>query len=177
MHHVLVMSKRIRVFMALATAVIISASLGGCGWQLRGFDQGALPDTLALDTQDRYAPIARQLQQTLNRRGVTLSSTAPIRLWLDQERQEKRAVAVTNIGSAAQYELHLTVSFKYIREHAQPQIANTVSTQRIFDFIPGSNLAKDEEEQTLLKEMRQELINRILTKAPKKNSYPAQARL
>ena len=161
-----------RIFITL-----ISVSLAGCGWQLRGFDQGALPDTLALETQDRYAPMARQLQQTLKRRGVTLLATAPIRLWLDVEKQEKRAVAVTSIGSAAQFELHLTVDFKYIREHAKPEIARTVSTQRTFDFIPGSNLAKDEEEQTLLKEMRQELINRILAKAPKKNSYPAQARL
>ena len=40
--------------------------------------------------------------------------------------------------------------------------STTLTTQRVYDFIPGTNLAKAEEQQTLVKEMRQELINRIL---------------
>lgn len=158
-----------------------------CGWQLRGFNQGELPKQLALKTEDPYAAIARQLQQTLVRRGVTVSPSAPVRLWLDKEVLTKRTVAVTSIGASAQYELQLKVGFAFSMQSAQasnsgtsanPATAaaltpNILTTQRVFDFVPGSNLAKAEEEQTLIKEMRQELINRILAQSPRQKSQTA----
>lgn len=150
-----------RVF-AGVIALCLSASLASCGWQLRGFNKGQLPQQLALRTADPYAPIARQLQQTLVRRGVQITPGAPLTLWLDEEVLDKRTVAVTSIGAAAQYELHLSIDFSYTPKGATPPLPTTLSAQRAFDFIPGTNLAKAEEEQTLIREMRQELINRIL---------------
>lgn len=156
--------KKIRRLLFVGTFLLF---ISACGWQLRGFNQGDLPSQLALATSDPYAPLARQLQQTLVRRGATISSTAPIKLWLDEEQQEKRTVAVTTIGSAAQYELRLEVAYTYTHRNSPKELPIVISSQRVFDFIPGSNLAKVEEERTLLKEMRQELINRILAAAPK----------
>lgn len=160
-------------FRLLVIAALLSTA--ACGWQLRGFNQGKLPAQLALKIDDPYAPLARQLQQTLVRRGVTVDPGAPVQLWLDKETLSKRTVAVTSIGAAAQYELQLKVAFGFsqVSTHQQGDTQNaqltptTLITQRVFDFAPGSNLAKTEEEQTLLKEMRQELINRILAQSPK----------
>ncbi|HEY7774188.1 MAG TPA: LPS assembly lipoprotein LptE [Marinagarivorans sp.] len=153
-------------FVRLALVGIMSLclclSLASCGWQLRGFNKGQLPQQLALSTADPYAPIARQLQQTLVRRGVQITPNAPLTLWLDKEDLDKRTVAVTSIGAAAQYELHLNIDFSYTPKGTIPPFPTTLSAQRVFDFTPGTNLAKAEEEQTLIKEMRQELINRIL---------------
>ena len=142
-------------------------ALNGCGWQLRGLYDGALPKTLNLNTSDPYAPLARQLQQTLVRRGVTLNTQTGLSLYLSAEEMQKRTVAVTNIGAAAQYELNLTVEYSYNQQGQEPNLPKKLTSQRVFDFIPGSNLAKAEEEQTLLTEMRQELINTLLQNAPK----------
>ncbi|WP_394203163.1 LPS-assembly lipoprotein LptE [Marinagarivorans algicola] len=149
--------------------ITVLLSTAACGWQLRGFNQGKLPAQLALKIDDPYAPLARQLQQTLVRRGVTVNPSAAVQLWLDKEVLSKRTVAVTSIGASAQYELQLKVAFSFSRQSdtQNAQLTpNTLITQRVFDFAPGSNLAKTEEEQTLLKEMRQELINRILAQSP-----------
>jgi LPS-assembly lipoprotein len=141
---------------------LMAITVTACGWQLRGFNKGQLPPELALKTADPYAPIARQLQQTLVRRGVKITPSAPLQLWLDTEDLEKRTVAVTSIGAAAQYELRLEIAYSYTPKGAEQALPVTLATQRVYDFIPGTNLAKAEEQQTLVKEMRQELINRIL---------------
>ena len=146
---------------------LLALTLTACGWQLRGFNKGQLPPELGLKTDDPYAAIARQLQQTLVRRGVKITPSAPLTLWLDAEDLEKRTVAVTSIGAAAQYELRLEIAYSYKQKGAQPALPITIATQRVYDFIPGTNLAKAEEQQTLVKEMRQELINRILLQSMK----------
>lgn len=162
--------------LALLASCLMAVS---CGWQLRGFNQGKLPSHIALKTGDPYAAFARQLQQTLVRRGITVRANAALQLEYGAEALTKRTVAVTRIGASAQYELQLSIEYHYKNQTNQntsapssantplPLEAKTLSTQRVFDFVPGSNLAKSEEEQTLIAEMRQELINRILATGPK----------
>ena len=176
-----IMSSTLFKLFFIVTLLAVSA----CGWQLRGFKQGELPTQLALKIDDPYAPLARQLQQTLVRRGVTVNPSAKVQLWLDKEVLTKRTVAVTSIGASAQYELQLKVNFAFNTQNTKvpptgnPPITmteltpNTLTTQRVFDFVPGSNLAKTEEEQTLIKEMRQELINRILAQSPRQKIQAA----
>ncbi|MDZ7924738.1 MAG: LPS assembly lipoprotein LptE [Marinagarivorans sp.] len=151
------------VFIASFLALVLSS----CGWQLRGLDNSAPPKNFALNTHDTYAPFARQLQQTLMRRGVTLSASAPVQLYLGEEIRDKRTVAVTTLGAAAQYELHMRIDYVFNQSGSEPKLPITISSQRVYDFIPGSNLAKLQEEQTLITEMRQELINRILKSIPR----------
>jgi outer membrane lipopolysaccharide assembly protein LptE/RlpB len=155
---------RVRHF---ALTAFFGAILVGCGWQLKGFNERQLPPQLALKTLDPYASLARQLQQTLLRRGVEITPNAPLKLWLDAEKLHKRTIAVTTIGAAAQYELSLEVAFSYTHQGYETPPATKLVTQRVFDFVPGTNLAKAEEEETLIREMRQELISRILRQSQK----------
>ena len=160
-------------FRFLFLAVFI-AGISACGWQLRGFHKGSLPTQMALQSHDKYAPLPRQLQQTLIRRGVTVKNSAPIQLVLTPEEVSKRTVAVTPIGAAAQYQLIMEVGYAYQAlspdKEATPVIPKILRTERTFDFEAGNNLAKAEEERTLLEEMRQELINRILAQSPQEPS-------
>lgn len=164
--------KHLSPFLLILSLLTLSA----CGWQLRGFNQGQLPEKLALKTRDPYTQLARQLQQTLVRRGVTVDPSAAVTLWLSEEEREKRTVAVTSIGSAAQYELHVSVSFAYITEQVPMPLPTLITTKRSYDFIAGSNLASTEEEQILMTEMRQELINRILAASLKINEQQTAPR-
>ncbi|MEY4589323.1 MAG: hypothetical protein RL497_1399, partial [Pseudomonadota bacterium] len=82
--------------------------LSACGWQLRGVNTGAYPSQLQLASHDRYAPLITSLVHAMQQRHIQSDDSAPLRLEVDPETLSKRTVAVTAIGSAAQYELTLS---------------------------------------------------------------------
>ena len=147
------------------STLLLSLTLGACGWQLRGMDAGQFPDQLQLVSSDRYAPLVAAMARAMQTRHIASADKAPLRLELDAEKLTKRTVAVTSIGSAAQYELTLTASWRLYR-----QINNTMDllregttpSVRVFDYQTGNNLGKTEEENTLMSEMRREIASAIL---------------
>lgn len=140
--------------------------LAGCGWQLRGVGTYQGPTSLHLIPKDRFAPLTLALVDAMHRSAVTQAADANVSLYLGQEELQKRVVAVTSIGSPVQYELSLSTDFRYQmagdRTLTAPQ---TLSVERVFDFDPSNTVAKSEEENTLLEEMRLELAQRILRHA------------
>lgn len=142
-------------------------SLAGCGWQLRGSQDSYLPDQLAVITEHPFAPLTIALNQAMQERSIESDSNAALQLHLGHEVLDKRTVAVTRIGSAAQYEMRLSVPFRYWRpEEQRGPGTQTIHATRIFDFAPSDTVAKREEERTLLQEMRRELALRILHMGP-----------
>jgi LPS-assembly lipoprotein len=140
--------------------------LMGCGWQLRGVGSYQGPTTLHLVPADRFAPLTLALLDAMHRSGVTLQADAAISLHLGDEELQRRVVAVTSIGSPVQYELSLSTDFRYQMTGDQTvTIPQTLSVERVFDFDPSNTVAKSEEENTLLEEMRLELAQRILRHA------------
>jgi LPS-assembly lipoprotein len=112
---------------------------------------------------DRFAPLTLALLDVMHRTAVTLKEDAPISLHLGDEDLQRRVVAVTSIGSPVQYELSLSADFRY-QMVGEPTLTTpqTLSVERVFDFDPSNTVAKSEEENTLLEEMRIELAQRIL---------------
>ncbi len=139
--------------------------LGACGWQLRGVSSGMYPAQLQLASPDRYAPLIASLGQAMGQRQVVSSEQAPLRLEVDPETLSKRTVAVTAIGSAAQYELTLSAPWRLYQRNGKTHTLlreGIAKSGRVFDFQPGNNLGKTEEETTLMAEMRREVANSIL---------------
>lgn len=142
-------------------------SLVGCGWQLRGHQDAYLPAQLAVITEHPFAPLTIALNQAMQERRVESDSQAELQLHLGAEVLDKRTVAVTRIGSTAQFEMRLSVPFRYWRPDEQRGSGTqTVRTTRVFDFAPSDTVAKREEERNLLQEMRRELALRILSMSP-----------
>ncbi|HEY6527589.1 MAG TPA: LPS assembly lipoprotein LptE [Cellvibrionaceae bacterium] len=143
----------------------LTASLSACGWQLRGASTGHYPAQIQLASPDRYAPLIASLGQVMRQRHVQSDDSAPLRLEVDPETLNKRTVAVTSIGSAAQYELTLSAPWRLYQRSGQTQSLlreGIAKSGRVFDFQPGNNLGKTEEETTLMAEMRREIANSIL---------------
>lgn len=140
--------------------------LAGCGWQLRGGGSYEGPKAINLAPEDRFAPLTLALVDAMHRSKVAATSDAPITLYLGDEELQKRVVAVTSIGSPAQYEMSLSATFRY-QLHGDKTVAipQVLSVERVFDFDPSATVAKSEEENTLLEEMRLELAQRILRQA------------
>lgn len=142
-----------------------TVSLGSCGWQLRGVSNGLYPTQLQLASPDRFAPLIASLGQVMGQRHIKSQDTAPLRLEVDPETLNKRTVAVTAIGSAAQYELTLSAPWRLYERSGQTQTLlreGIAKSGRVFDFQPGNNLGKTEEENTLMAEMRREIAHSIL---------------
>ncbi len=145
--------------------VVLCCTLASCGWQLRGMDSGQFPSQLQLATADRYAPLVVSLARAMQTRHIQSTENAPLRLELDSEKLTKRTVAVTSIGSAAQYELTLSARWRLyaLSNNTQTLLRDgTASSVRVFDFQTGNNLGKTEEENTLMNEMRREISSTIL---------------
>lgn len=144
----------------------------GCGWQLRGWQNGQLPDELYLVTDHRFAPMSLAMIDAMDRYNVNHRGEAAMQLRLGDEVLSRRTVAATSIGSAAQFELALSVEFYYqLRSQDQPYRPQTLTTTRVFDFDPNNAIAKIEEENILLNEMRRELAFSILQQAPSPESH------
>ena len=144
---------------------LFSLHLAACGWQLRGLDSGQFPNQLQLITRDPYAPLVASFTRAMQTRHIQSLDNAPLRLELSAETLTKRTVAVTSIGSAAQYELILSAQWR-LYEQAQNKLTllreGTAQSVRVFDFQTGNNLGKTEEENTLMEEMRREISSAIL---------------
>lgn len=175
-------------FRVMATLAVLLMVLSGCGWQLRGFSHNPLPDELTLANASRMDPIMVAVKAAMRQRAIREAPNAHWQLVLGDESVSKRVVAVTRIGSPSQYELTLTVGFRYLptaeeRADTEPvpptadvpaaptsapvaYIAQSLYVTRVYDFDPADTVAKSEEESILLEEMRRELAHRILESAP-----------
>lgn len=146
--------------------VVVFALLSpACGWQLRGLDAGQFPAQIQLVSPDRYAPLVVTMARAMQTRHIESTEAANLRLELDAEKLSKRTVAVTSIGSAAQYELILSAPWRlYRKQGSKLELLRegTSPSVRVFDFQPGNNLGKTEEENTLMVEMRREIASTIL---------------
>ncbi len=169
-------ARRLAGCLALGTLLSL---LAGCGWQLRGFSHNTVPDTLYLSSATRMDAFSVAVRDAMRQRAIDQSKQAPWQLALGQEQLDQRVVAVTRIGSPSQYELTLSVSFRYTPnrpadadadagddEAARVYLTKTLTASRVYDFDPASTVAKSEEEAMLLAEMRRELAHRVLESAP-----------
>ncbi len=147
-------------------ATLFVLLLSACGWHLRGLDRGERPEQLALVVENRFEPLVLTTQEVLQQNGIRIENDSPLELHIGREELKRRTVAVTSIGSPSQYELTLTVHYHYRSPALKPMVPRVISTKRAFDFDPSNTVAKKEEENTLLSEMRRELAIRLLDSVP-----------
>jgi LPS-assembly lipoprotein len=140
--------------------------LTSCGWNLRGLNSYQGPTVIYLVAEERFSPLSLAMREAMRLGSVSDEAEARLQLHLGREELVKRVVAVTSIGSPAQYEMSLSARFRYqVPGDPEVTLPQTLSVQRAFDFDPSSTVAKREEENTLLDEMRRELAQRILQQA------------
>ena len=140
--------------------------LASCGFQLRG-------DLYAeLDKVHVYsAPSAIKSEKILNEilavfeKGKDETSTDPLIINLVSEKSSRRSVLTTVSMSAAQYELTIELIF-FISFGDRIIVPETTLSSRKFYAVSSANQAASYEEQLLLqREMREELLNKIVRMA------------
>ena len=140
--------------------------LASCGFQLRGDLYAELGKVLVTS-----APSAIKSEKILNEilaifeKGRDETSTDPLIINLVSEKSSRRSVLTTVSMSAAQYELTIELIF-FIAFGDRIIVPETTLSSRKFYAVSSTNQAASYEEQLLLqREMREELLNKIVRMA------------
>ena len=140
--------------------------LASCGFQLRG-DLYAELDKVHVTS----APSAIKSEKILNEilavfeKGKDEASTDPLIINLVSEKSSRRSVLTTVSMSAAQYELTIELIF-FISFGDRIIVPETTLSSRKFYAVSSANQAASYEEQLLLqREMREELLNKVVRMA------------
>ena len=98
---------------------LLTTTLVGCGFQLRGSDQAVLPiDMLAVTGPGGPYPLRAHVTDVLRGSGVTVVDENPdgYQLVLSPERSDRRAISINTRARAGQYELTLSVDAALYRD-------------------------------------------------------------
>lgn len=155
---------------ALKIVAILSCLLiTACGWQLRGYDQYLKEGDQMIDRLNVSSTIDNRLfqlslQQMLRDRGIEITSDAPLTITLLEENTISRPLSYSSTGIPIQYQLIMSIRYRVSKGSDANYIEeNHLIARRQYDFDTALIVAKREEENKLLEEMRDELSARILS--------------
>lgn len=147
---------------------ILYLSLSGCGFHLRGTGGVALlPASLAtlqvvMSGAAANEPLETAVRETLTQAGAQVVETngVPMLILLGERVSTRVASVSTATAKASEYLLQYTTSFRL--DGPQPVPAQTIRLQRDYSFDPEQVLAKEQQEQELLRDMRRDAAQQIV---------------
>jgi LPS-assembly lipoprotein len=158
----------------LAAAVL--AALGGCGFQLRGWDVSTEISS-AYVTSSPYNPLEQPLRQSLRLAGVSEAAApegADVVVRLLDARSERRSVSVSEQARVAEYETTLSVYYDVTDPQGRELVpAQWLERARVFRIDRENVVGSREEEALLDREMQNDLVQQIIRSI---NSVMARSR-
>lgn len=150
-----------RHFLRLTLAGVAGLGLGGCGFQLRGFDTASGLESLHLAAAND--DLAEAVRQRLTRGGTRLDEAAPLRLNLGAERIRERPLGLVESGNR-EIELILEAPFSVQRvedgAYLLPQ--ETLSVSQRLHINEANLLAADDQRREAEANLRREAASRLL---------------
>ncbi len=148
--------------------------LSGCGWQLRGIEAlqqkniltQVTPITLNLNLVKRNPELLQIFNNINSLNNIHFDNSARHTLTVHTVDIDKRHLAVTETGVAAQFLLTVTLSYSVSVNTAKtPARQYTLTSRRDYDFDATQIVAKKQEEQALISELYEELAQQTLLHA------------
>jgi LPS-assembly lipoprotein len=142
--------------------------LVSCGFHLRGAGGGTmLPAALAAVRVVSSSPLANEpftvaVRDALTQAGAKIvdAPEAPAVVLLGEQTETRVASVSTATARASGYLLLYSTSFKL--DGPQPIATQTVRLQRSYTFDPTQVLAREQQEQELLRDMRRDAAQQIV---------------
>lgn len=148
-------------------ALIIAATLAGCGFHLRGVGSGNLPyKTMHIALPDT-AEVNIWLQRYIKASGSTTiveeAKEADAIFQQLSDTRQKTILSVNAQGRVREYRLQLDYRFRVVNKKGQVLVpANEINLSRDITFDDSNVLAKDLEEGLLWRDMNNDLVNQIM---------------
>ena len=143
-------------------ALLLTLSLAGCGFQLRGNATLPFESVFVEGGQEIVVNLDRAIRPTATK--VTArAQDAQVTLQILGESREKRILSLDNAGRVSEYRLLYRVSFKAVdskgRELLGPQ---QIELRRDITFNDNQTLAKESEELLLYRDMQVDAVQQII---------------
>ena len=139
------------------------AQLAACGFHLRGntVDTPNRLTALTLKGDNRYDNIAADIQQLAHQYGVATDSNDA--LWsltiVDEDLQQQRISATQSVTND-EFLLKLTVHYR-LEYQGQPLEPQSLSREMLFQDDQDTSASKDNEQQLIVQELRQQLAEQL----------------
>lgn len=155
-------------YRAAACVLFVGLLLTACGFHLRG--QGGstmLPAELSTlrvfrANSGEHDALVLTVREALKQSGATVVATGdvPIVTLLEEAVESEVASVKTSTAKASEYRLRYTLTFRVDGSRSQPE--QSIRLQREFSVDPAHILAKEQEEQELVRSMQQEAAQQLV---------------
>ncbi|KAB0519077.1 MULTISPECIES: LPS assembly lipoprotein LptE [Pseudomonas] len=150
-----------RNLLVMGLAVLLSA----CGFQLRGTGTNQLAiKELDVSARNAYGDTVVQLRQVLENSGVHVYTGATYKLVLVDEKETQRSLSYASAGRASDIELSTVLNFEVQGLNNQPLMGDKVQVQKVVSHDGNNLVGSDSEVVQVRKEMRRELIQRMMVR-------------
>ena len=148
-------------------ALILAATLTGCGFHLRGVGSGNLPYKTMYIAMPETAEVNIWLQRYIKASGsTTIVDDAKQAEALFQQLSDSRQKTILSVnaqGRVREYRLQLDYRFRVVNQKGQVLVPpNEINLTRDITFDDSNVLAKDLEEGLLWRDMNNDLVNQIM---------------
>ena len=148
-----------RNLLVMGLAVLLSA----CGFQLRGTGVNELTlKELDVSARNAYGETVTQLRQTLENSGVNVYTGATYKLVLVDEKETQRSLSYASAGRASDVELSTMLSFEVLGRDHLPLMGDRIQVQKVVSHDGNNLVGSDSEIIQVRKEIRRELIQRMM---------------
>jgi len=142
-------------------------SISSCGWQLRGYEPNVPYNKsnlthIKISSNTRDNAFFRRFAASLKRNNIQESSDASHTLEIFKELIDRKPLAYDRIGTPSQYKLSVSIEYRFSNDGEILQPLTKVVSRRNYDFDANLIIAKDKEQEALIKEMRDELSQRVI---------------
>ena len=153
--------------LSLILALILAATLAGCGFHLRGAGSSKLPYKTMYIALPETAEVNIWLQRYINASGSTEivadAKTADATFQQLADSRQKTILSVNAQGRVREYRLQLNYTFRVVNQQGQVLVEpNEINLNRDISFDDSNILAKDLEENLLWRDMNSDLVNQIM---------------
>lgn len=148
-----------RNLLVMGLAVLLSA----CGFQLRGTGTNELSiKELDISARNAYGDTVTQLRQTLENSGVHVYTGATYKLFLADEQETQRNLSYASAGRASDAELNTKLVYELRGRDQLPLMGDKIEVQKVVSHDSNNLVGSDSETIQVRKEMRRELIQRLM---------------
>ncbi|MDP5240371.1 LPS assembly lipoprotein LptE [Uliginosibacterium sp. 31-16] len=155
---------------------VLLVSLSACGFHLRG--PQPLPfATLYLEMNqysDLAAAIKRQIATSGSTKVVDKVTDAEVRMVVVRDAKEKHILSLSSTGTVREYELRQRFGFRLLDKQGKEVMPfNEIYIYRSVTFATGQELAKEQEEALLYRDMENDLVQQLMRRLASAKPAPA----
>lgn len=138
--------------------ILLSLTVSGCGWQLRGVNQPMTLDAVGLVGGESRSRL--DIQDVLRSQGLLVINDAPQVIRLTNENWQRRTISVDRQGRASGIELRYQLHWQLTDRNKKPLTPRRqVQISRSYQIDPANAVAASDEDQLTREIMRREAAN------------------